>query len=141
MKNKTKDKTKEKNRIWAYFGGFGIVFCEKGNFKKLFSWSSCFCPPPTATFGRAGPAPCTSSTIEPILWAEVRASQPQSCDMGELSQLLICHVMAWAGERCLLLPHSTSSHQRLRQVRELVSPGKVIPSPSPGKTVELALKV
>ena len=40
-----------------------------------------------------------------ILLAEVWVSQPPSFSTGELSPLLICHVVAWAGERC---PPSTS---------------------------------
>lgn len=37
-------------------------------------------------------------------WWRCRQANPEAMNMGELSLLLICHVMAWVGERWSPLP-------------------------------------
>lgn len=72
--------------------------------------------PTAATPGRAGPAPSLGDTIQATLWADVWLSQP--CRItGELSELLVFHVMVWEVESCPQPLPLTLYH--LRQVREM----------------------
>lgn len=55
-------------------------------------------PLPDAAPGRAGPAPCLGSTVEPAQVAQVQVSWQEGMNTGGLTLSLVCHAVVWARE-------------------------------------------
>lgn len=67
-----------------------------------------------AALGKGSPAPLLCRTVELTPLKQQWVNSHKNVSMGDLTPLLICHMVVWAGEK--YFPHS--AHVCLRQVGE-----------------------